>query len=160
MTNQMNTNSNKPKPALRSTHRSSLNRVTRTLLLIGVFMEAGLHAQLKTTQYAQLPAAAIEPIIIKPSGVYPQKIVRPQGPFVLYVENRLPGHTAHLSLTPNLANAPELTGLDTTAPSPRSFRLLDLMPGSYLLHIPNAAQAQNAGSQNPAGWSVLIEITN
>jgi hypothetical protein len=107
---------------------------------------------------------AIEPLIVKQEGVYPQKIVRPQGPFVLYIENRLPGHSTHFSISLSQANATELVGYDTSASSPRTANILNLLPGTYNLHFRLKGPTQNAMSQNtknaPSGWSVVIQITN
>jgi hypothetical protein len=114
------------------------------LILVGTGL---LWGQLKTTTYAQAPPVVVEPLIVKNSGFYPQKIVRPAGPFVLYIENRITPHTGHFSLTLNQANAPELTGLDISASSWQTSKLLDLQQGTYLLHFP--------GAQN---WSLVIEI--
>jgi hypothetical protein len=130
------------------------------LLLAALFTPAAVHAQLKNTQYAQMPPMAIEPIIVKASGVYPAKIVRPQGPFLLYIENRLTGHAAHFSLALNQTNASEFFGLDTNALAPRTSNMLDLMPGTYLLTIQNQGLSQNIKSPQQAGWTVTIQITN
>jgi hypothetical protein len=107
-----------------------------------------------------MPSMVIEPVVVKLSGVYPLKIVRPKGPFILYIENRLPGHAAHFSLTLNQANAPELIGLDTAVTTPRSHLILDLLPNTYVLHIQNQGISQNINSQSRNGMSVAIQITN
>jgi hypothetical protein len=133
-----------------------------SLLPVAILMATNLWGQLKTTAYAQPPAVVIEPVIVKPSGVYPSKIIRPQGPFVLYIENRLPGHAAHFSLTlspssgqsSSQTNATEIVGLNTSSGQYSAARFLDLIPGTYQLLI----QAQGVG--NPTGWSVTIQITN
>jgi hypothetical protein len=124
----------------------------RLLPLAVALMAANLWGQLKATVYSQPPAVVVEPVIVKPAGIYPRQIVRPQGPFILYIENRLPGHVGHFSLTLAQANAPELAGLNTTALNARSSILLDPLPGTYTLHIQTQAP-------NPTGWSLVIQIT-
>jgi hypothetical protein len=124
-----------------------LGRAGQVALVTLLLMAASAWGQLKNTVYSQPPAVVVEPLIVKESGFYPQKIVRPEGPFVLYIENRLPGHTGHFSLTLAQTNAAELVGLDTTAVAWRGATFLDLQPGNYQLRIP--------GSQ---GWSVAIQI--
>ncbi|HXM40627.1 MAG TPA: hypothetical protein VN924_05210 [Bryobacteraceae bacterium] len=94
-------------------------------------------AQLKNATYApgQLAHVPGEPVIVNKFGVYPLKIVRSEGPFLLYIENRLPGHTDHYSVTLDQANAAELVGLDTTAAKFNASALLDLDPGTYLVRF-------------------------
>lgn len=91
------------------------------------------HAQLRTVTYAPGSLAHVpgEPVIINRLGVYPQAIVRTEGPFLLYIQNRRLGHTEHFSLTLDQPNAPELIGLDTTSAKVSASQLLDLLPGTY-----------------------------
>jgi len=148
-----------PIPSGRQSPEGNTRWALVTIVLI--ITASALQAQLKNTQYTQLPAMAIEPVIVKPVGVYPQKIVRPQGPFLLYIENRLPGHAAHFSLTLNQANAAELTGLDTNSGSFRAQTILDLMPGVYVLHFQSSGTtSQNMTAQKQDALSVTIQITN
>jgi hypothetical protein len=93
--------------------------------------------QLKKTSYAagQLAHVPGEPVIVNRFGTYPQKITRGEGPFLLYIQNRLPGHADHYSVTLDQADAPELVGLDTTATKFDASALLNLEPGSYRVQL-------------------------
>jgi hypothetical protein len=124
----------------------------RLLPLAVALIAASLWGQLRTTVYSQPPAVVVEPVIVKPSGIYPSKIVRPQGPFILYIENRLPGNAGHFSLALDQASAAELTGLDTDKLTFRSSVLLDLLPGTYRLQI-------QTSDRKSTGLSVVIQIT-
>ena len=107
-----------------------------------------LSAQVVTTQYPQPPAVVIEPLILKPSGSFPQKLIRPVGPFVLYVENWLPQKAVHFTLSLDSASETELIGGDTTQTINKTTFLLDLKPGKYHLIIPGNST-----------WSLPIQIT-
>jgi len=132
----------------------------RNLALLAVLFAAAVTAQLNTGTYAKTPNIVVETLILKSSGIYPQKIVRPKGPFLLYVENRLPGHAAHLSLTLNQTNASELIGLNTTALKFNSVVLVDLLPNTYVLHVQNQGTSQTMNTLSQSALSVTIEITN
>jgi hypothetical protein len=121
----------------------------RRFLLGGMLIGSTAVAQVKTTTYAQgqLVVLPSEAVLINRFGVYPPKIVRPEGPFVLFIENRLPGHSEHFSLGPDQNGAPELLGMDTGPQKFRNSILVDLQPGKYRVHFRN----------NP-GVSVPIEI--
>ena len=133
---------------------------SRNLALLAALLASTAMAQLNTATYAQQPNIVVETLVIKASGVYPQKIVRPKGPFVLYVENRLPGHAAHFSLTLNQTNASELIGLNTIAAKFTSYTLVDLLPNTYVLHIQPQGTSQSMNSLSQSALSVTIEITN
>lgn len=98
-------------------------------------------AQIKTGAYAsgQLANVPGESVVLNRFGVYPRKIVRPAGPFLLYILNRLPGHTEHFSVTFDQDNAAELTGLDTATAKPNTSMLLDLQPGKYRIALRSRA---------------------
>jgi hypothetical protein len=138
--------------AVRSAGRVGGGHAKRLLPLAVALMAANLWGQLKTSVYAQPPAVVVEPVIVKPSGIYPRQIVRPQGPFVLYIDNRLPGHAGHFSLTLDQDKAPELSGLDTNALKSRSSILLDPLPGTYRLQI-------QTSDRKSTGLSLVIQIT-
>jgi hypothetical protein len=101
------------------------------------------------TTYAkdQLVVVPSEVVMVNRFGVTPTKIVRPPGPFVLFVENRLPGHTEHYSLTLDQDGAAEFAGMDTKSDKLRNSTLLDLLPGKYRVRFRNRAE-----------FSVAIEI--
>jgi hypothetical protein len=123
----------------------------RLLPVGGLLMVTSLWGQLKVTQYSQPPQVVAEPVVVRLSGVTPQKITRPQGPFLLCVDNRLPGNDAHFSLSLNQGNSTELIGLDTIPSQTRASKLLDLQPGTYKLTVQNRAG-------NASGWTVIIQI--
>jgi hypothetical protein len=117
-----------------NTRRHWLPSVTLTVTTFAI--TAVGYGQLKSTQYSQPPAVVVETVIVTPSGILPKQIVRPEGPFLLYIENRLPGHVEHFSLTLDQGGGPpELIGLDTNPASWRGAILIDPKPGSYRLRF-------------------------
>jgi hypothetical protein len=103
------------------------------LILLAPLLIAAANAQLKTVTYptGSLDHAPGSPVVVTRFGVYPQQIIRKEGPFVLAIQNRLPGHTEHVSLTLDQNNAPELLGLDTSSVQTHAAALLDLEPNTY-----------------------------
>jgi hypothetical protein len=79
------------------------------LALLAAFFTSVAPAQLKSGAYTpgQLANVPGEAVIVNKFGVYPQKIVRTEGPFLLYVLNRQPGHTEHFFVTLDQDNAAE-----------------------------------------------------
>jgi hypothetical protein len=117
--------------------------VAHFLVVMGILFSANiLSGQVKSAAYSsnQLVVIPGEPVMVTRFGIYPQKLVRPEGPFVLFVENRLPGHTEHFSLTLDQNGAAELLGMDSGPQKIRNSILLDLMPGHYRLHLQNNSQ--------------------
>jgi hypothetical protein len=115
------------------------NRLLRGGKILLAFLTVTSYAQLNNSSYApgQLAHVPGEPIVVNRFGVYPKNIIRKQGPFILMIENRLPGHTAHYSLTLDQGNGGELVGFDTAPGRFRISRLLDLKPNNYVLRFPN-----------------------
>ena len=138
--------------ATRSAARVVGGRAKWLLPLALTLTAASLWGQLKTSVYSQPPAVVVEPVIVKLSGIYPSKIVRPQGPFILYIENRLPSQAGHFSLALDQTNAPELIGLDTDHLKFRSSVLVDPLPGTYRLQI-------HTSVRKSTGLSLVIQIT-
>lgn len=108
-----------------------------------------LRGQIRTTTYsaAQPPAVVIEPVFVKQIGSYPVKIVRPVGPFVLFVANWLPQKALHFSLSLDSAATTEVIGVNTTLTTNKATLFLDLLPGNYHLTI-----------QGNSNWSLPIQI--
>ncbi len=120
----------------------------RFVTMLALALASMAHAQLKNRSYSRGELAVVpgEPIVVTEFGVYPDKIVRPEGPFVLFIENRLPGHTERFSLTLDRDEV-ELRALNTTARKFHDATLVDLEPGKYRLRF----------GKRPGFW-VLIEI--
>jgi len=107
------------------------------IALIAAFIAVAAHGQLKHAvyaagQYKKLPVVAV---IVDTDGVSPASIERPEGPFLLYVENRLPDRTGHFSVGVDQEGSSELVGMDTKDKQVSSSTLIDLQPGSYRLRF-------------------------
>lgn len=123
--------------------------IVRNLALLAVLLAATAPAQLKNATYqpGQLARVPGEAVVVSRFGVSPAKIVRGQGPFLLLIMNRFPGHAEHFSIALDQANAPTLVGLSTSSAAPTTSTLLDLMPGTYRVSF-----------QNQTNLSFTIEI--
>jgi hypothetical protein len=110
-------------------------KVIMMLALLGT----AAYAQLKNTTYppGSLPHVPGSPVVVNRFGVSPSTIVRQEGPFVLVIMNRLPGHTEHLSIGLDQPNSPELVGLDTSAAKTLASAFLDLQPNTYRVSFRN-----------------------
>ena len=118
----------------------SLRRIVFALMVLVSTVSA--FAQLKNSAYArgQLTVVPAETVVVNRFGIYPETIVRPEGPFVLYIVNQLRGHLEHFSLTLEQDEATELIGIDTEEQHFRSSALLDLKPGKYRLRFRKSSQ--------------------
>jgi len=89
-----------------------------------------------------------EVVIVSRHGVYPPRINRPQGPFVLHIENRFANHEEVFTLVRD-GSTTALLQVTTSRSKARAYAAMDLQPGLYHLQFRN----------NPK-FSVDIAITN
>jgi hypothetical protein len=110
-----------------------------------------LSAQLKPVPPPPNGEPAILPsevVLINRFGVYPNKITRPTGPFVLFIENRLAPHVEVFTLVSG-SSTTSLLQLTTQGNKARDHAALNPLPGTYHLRFQNNPQL-----------TVDIEITN
>ncbi|SPF53596.1 exported hypothetical protein [Candidatus Sulfopaludibacter sp. SbA4] len=77
-----------------------------------------------------------EVLTVSRYGVYPLRINRPQGPFVLYIENRLGNHEEVFTLVRD-GSPTALLQLATSSSKARDHAAIDPQPGLYHLQFRN-----------------------
>jgi hypothetical protein len=112
-----------------------LRKLVATIILAASF---SAYAQLQPiTASASASGPVVFPnvvVTIDRFGVSPAQITRPQGPFVLFVVNRLADHEENFTLTQKGKNL-QLIGFSTHGNAHRNYIAVNPVPGDYVIHL-------------------------
>jgi len=114
---------------------SSVLAATGVLLSLLVLSGPPAAAQLREPRFpADQTVVPSELITIDRHGLYPKRIIRPEGPFVLFLENRSANLDEEFPVHPDKAQG-ALFQLKTHKHKAYDYKLIDLAPGTYQFRV-------------------------